>query len=212
MVSRHTTDSAYLGPVDGYMRAADGSSIENNRQLRPDRTMALQIVITLAGFFLLAAIWLAVLVSVDTEQRDAKLRAEGTATNLAFAAEWQLNRQLLATDQILQSLAAEWAADPVRFEANGWRKRVAVPDDLTLQIFLLDARGSVVSATRSELMGLDMSQLEHYTAQRSGRGKALFVGPAIRWKTSGRWEINLSRRLQREDGSFAGAIVATYDP
>ena len=178
---------------------------------RPSQTVGFQVVIVVAALVLIAATWMFTLVSMDTEQREARARVEGSASNLALAVEWQLNRQLQAADQTLQNLAAEWKSDPIRFDPVNWRKRSTLPGDVPLQVFLLDTQGFVMSATRPDLMGLDMSQLDYFTVQRGSR-KGLFVGPAIRWKTTGRWEINLSRRLERDDGSFAGVIVITYDP
>jgi signal transduction histidine kinase/ActR/RegA family two-component response regulator/HPt (histidine-containing phosphotransfer) domain-containing protein len=178
----------------------------------PGHALVLQVAIAVAAFLLIAATWAFTEVSMNTEAQEARARVEGSASNLALAVEWQLNRQLQATDQTMQNLAAEWRADPIHFDPNNWRKRSALPGDVSLQIFLLDSQGFVMSSTRPDLMGIDMSQQDYFAAQRLSRDKGLFIGPAIRWKSTGRWEINLSRRLERDDGSFAGAIVISYDP
>ena len=179
---------------------------------RPGHSPAIQIGIAIAALVLIAATWMFTLVSMDTEGREARTRVEGNAANLALAVEWQLNRQLQATDQTLQNLATAWKADPIHFDPSDWRRRSVLPADVSLQVFLLDSQGFVMSATRPDLMGVDMSQLDYFLVQRSGRATGLFVGPAIRWKSTGRWEINLSRRLEGPDGGFAGVIVGTYDP
>ena len=176
------------------------------------RTLALQSVIVIAAIVLLGMAWVFTLISIDTEQREARLRAEGSVSNLALAVEWQLNSQLQAIDQTLLTLADDWKADPVHFDPNGWRRRSALPGDVSLQVYLLDTQGFVMSTTRPDQMRVDMSDRDYFQAQRSPMRKGMFVGPAIRWKATGRWEINLSRRLERSDGSFAGAIVVTYDP
>ncbi len=179
---------------------------------------ALQVTILLAALALIAATWLITFVSIQQTASETRSRAEANANNLALAADWQLSRQLQATDQALQSLAAEWVADPVKFEQGNWRRRASALGDIALQIFFVDSQGMVTISTRPDFVGQDMSnrdvfavQRDFYTAQRAGRTK-MYVGPAVRWKSSGRWEINLSRRLEREDGSFAGAVVVSYDP
>jgi signal transduction histidine kinase/DNA-binding NarL/FixJ family response regulator len=186
-----------------------------------DRTspaLALQAAIVLAALALIVATWTITFVSIEQTAAETRSRAEATATNLALAADWQLSRQLQVTDQALQSLAGEWAADPVKFEQGNWRRRAAALGDIALQIFFVDSQGMVMISTRPDFVGQDMSQRDifavqrdGYMAQRAGRTK-MYVGPATRWKSSGRWEINLSRRLEREDGSFAGAVVISYDP
>lgn len=175
-------------------------------------SLVIQLGIALATLVLIAATWIFTLVSMDTEEREARGRVEGSASNLALSVEWQLNRQLQSIDETMQNLAADWKADPIHFDPNAWRRRSGLLADISAQIFLLDTQGYVMAATRPDLMGLDMSQSDYFTAQRSGRAKGLFVGPAIHWKTTGRWEINLSRRLVSNDGAFAGVITVSYDP
>jgi signal transduction histidine kinase/CheY-like chemotaxis protein len=184
-------------------------------QARPPRRVrigALQIVILIAALVLVGLTWGFTLVSVDTEEREARAHAEGNVANLSRALEWQLNRQLLAIDQTLQILAAEWRNDPAKFDPAVWKRRSTLLGDVSLQVYVLDTQGFVISSTRPDLLGLDMSDRDYFQAQRASRRAGLFVGPAIRWKATGRWEINLSRRLERDDTLFAGAIVVTYDP
>jgi len=179
---------------------------------RGARGLVFQTVIIVAAMLLIGVTLIFTLISIDTETREARGRAEGSVANLAIAVEWQLNRQLQAIDQTLQVLADDWKADPIRFDPQAWRKRSTLIGDVSLQVFLLDTQGFVMSSTRPELMSLDMSDRDYFLAARNLRNKGLFVGPAIKWQATGRWEINLSRRLERADGSFAGAIVVSYDP
>jgi signal transduction histidine kinase/CheY-like chemotaxis protein len=191
------------------MSAEAGSQ---RRPLRRVRIGALQIVILVAALVLVGLTWGFTLVSIDTEEREARAHAEGNVANLARALEWQLNRQLLAIDQTLQILAAEWHNDPVKFDPAVWKKRSTLLGDVSLQVYVLDSQGFVISSTRPDMMGIDMSDRDYFQAQRASRRTGLYVGPAIRWKSTGRWEMNLSRRLERDDQSFAGAMVVTYDP
>ncbi len=179
---------------------------------RPGHAVSIQLAIAIAAFVLIAAMWVFTFVSMDTEEHEALSRAEGSASNLALSVEWQLNRQFQSCDQILQSLAAEWKADPDHFDSSLWRKRSAMLGDVSLQGFLLNAQGLVVASTQRSLIGVDLSGADFFTSQLRPRNKALFVGPAVRWKGTGRWVINLSRRLEKDDGSFAGAVVMSYDP
>jgi len=179
---------------------------------RPRRSVTLMALIVAAALTLVALTWEFTSVSVDTSQREAQTHAEGNVANLALAVEWQLNRQLQAIDQMMQVLAAQWKADPIHFDPASWKRRSTVLADVSLQVFLLDSAGFVMSSTRPDLIGFDQSDRDYFQTQKASRRAGLFIGPAIRWKATGRWEINLSRRLERDNGSFAGALVVTYDP
>ena len=179
---------------------------------RRQTNFTLKALVVAAALVLGALTWGFTVVSVDTDQREAQSHAEGNVSNLALAVEWQLNRQLQAIDQVMQLLSAQWKTDPIHFDPESWKKRSSLLGDVSLQVFLLDSRGYVMSSTKPDLLGFDLSDRDYFQAQRDSRRAGLYVGPAIRWKTTGRWEINLSRRLERDDGTFAGALIITYDP
>ena len=179
---------------------------------QPTRIVVLQLAIAAAAMLLALVTWTFTLASIGTEEREAQFHAEANVANLALAVEWQLQRQLQAIDETMQTLAADWRADPIHFDPGSWRRRSSLLGDLSLQVSLLDRHGFVVATTRQELMGVNQSERDYFQAQAASRRAGLFIGPAINWKATGRWEISLSRRLEGDDGAFAGAIVVTYDP
>jgi signal transduction histidine kinase/CheY-like chemotaxis protein len=181
-------------------------------QRLPTRALAFQIAIVAAALVLIMVTWVFTLISIDTEEREARMRAEGNVDNLALTVEWQLRRQLQAIDQTLIIMANDWKGDPIRFDPDASRARSALLGDGSVQIFLLDTMGFVMSSTQPDMIRLDMSDRDFFAVQRASRTKGLFAGPSLRLKSAGRWEINLSRRLERADGSFAGVIVVSYDP
>ena len=179
-------------------------------------TAARRVLIIVAAVLLVAMTWAFTLVSVRTEWQEATLRAEGSVNNLALAVEWQLNRQLQGVDQILAGLVDEWKADPLHFDPGAWRRR-AIPSREAfgggaLQAHQLDTQGVVLSSTMPAMTRQNLADRDYFLAQRGAGPKGLFIGPAVRWSATGRWEINLSRRLERNDGTFAGVVVVTYDP
>ena len=176
------------------------------------RSVALQLGIAVAAAILVALTWGFTYVSIHTEARQAQSHAESNVSNLALAVEWQLVRQLQAIDQTMQSMATEWRSDPIHFDPATWKRHSNLLGEVSLQVYLLDTSGFVMASTRRDLMGTDLSTRDYFQAQLSSRRRGLFIGPAIRWLANGRWEINLSRRLERANGSFAGVIVVSYDP
>ena len=176
------------------------------------RNLPLRALIVVAAVALIGTTWGFTLVSVETERRESQAHAESNVANLALAAEWQLNRQLEAIDQIMQIMCAQWTAKPGRFDAASWKRQSSMLGNISMQVFVLDTMGYVSQATRRELAGLNLSDRDYFEAHRGAQRVGLFIGPAIQWKATGRWEINLSRRLEHDDGSFGGVLVVTYDP
>jgi len=59
---------------------------------------------------------------------------------------------------------------------------------------------------------LNIASLPHFTAQRDNPGDGLFIAPAFRSVSTGKWISGASRALRNPDGSFAGIIAAAIDP
>jgi len=53
---------------------------------------------------------------------------------------------------------------------------------------------------------------EHFFAQVDAKTDDLFIGKPLLGRLSGRWTVQVSRRLRHPDGSFAGTITASLDP
>lgn len=80
---------------------------------------------------------------------------------------------------------------------------------------LVDARGSVVGATRGAqaAVGQDVTDRGFFTVHRGGEDAGLYVGPvfASRWVNQGERRFSLSRRLSGPGGEFLGVAVAIID-
>jgi signal transduction histidine kinase/AmiR/NasT family two-component response regulator/HPt (histidine-containing phosphotransfer) domain-containing protein len=150
--------------------------------------------------------------SVTSQAREAQARAESDVANIALGVEWQLNRQLQSLDQLMALLVSQWQSNPVGFDPTAWARKSSVLGDGSLQVLVLNAKGVVTAASDPVSLGLDMSGQRSFRSQRDSPAAGLFVGPAIGWGDLGRWEINLSRRLDTASGQFAGALVVAYDP
>ncbi len=56
-----------------------------------------------------------------------------------------------------------------------------------------------------------IADLPHFTEQRHAKGGNFFVSPPLRSAATGRWISAVSRRVNNDDGSFAGVITAPLD-
>ena len=93
--------------------------------------------------------------------------------------------------------------DPFRCRWRGKSVRSLLGDaSLQLYIVLDSARFRDREHASGPARASTCRDRDFFQAQRASRRSGLFVGPAIRWKATGRWEINLSRRLERERHQF----------
>jgi diguanylate cyclase (GGDEF)-like protein len=168
----------------------------------------------LLGLALIVAIWLAVL-QQDRRERDGAQRAlvQDTAS-LARVFEENVIRAIAEVDKVLLFLRHTHQRDGNR---HGWpeiiREAYAV-SDLTLQISIIDATGTLIanSATPGKVKPMDLSDREHFRVHRERAEDRIFISRPVLGRLSRKWSVQLTRRLSGPNGAFAGVIVASLDP
>ena len=172
-----------------------------------------QVTIILAALVLITLAWTAAHEAIRVHRTEALARVRMEALGTALAIEEQLRRELLTLAQTLHILEYVWELDPTHFDLATWYSHVGVLSDVSLQLFISDARGIVRSSTRPAIIGTDVSgrdYFRHEEALPADDGK-MFVGSLTQGQVTHLWQINLVRRLDNSDGSFAGVIAASYD-
>ncbi|HTH44279.1 MAG TPA: sensor domain-containing diguanylate cyclase [Oxalicibacterium sp.] len=77
-------------------------------------------------------------------------------------------------------------------------------------LFVMDQTGrAVVSSQPWMARGLMYDDREYFKYHRHFTNRSAHIGPAVYSKSTGDWVLTVSRRLNHEDGSFAGVVVAT---
>ena len=69
----------------------------------------------------------------------------------------------------------------------------------------------ITSSMRSADNSIDASDRVYFRHHRDSPSRDVFIGPAIRSKSTDEWIVTLSRRFDRPDGSFGGVVLASID-
>jgi signal transduction histidine kinase/CheY-like chemotaxis protein len=175
--------------------------------------LATQAAIVAAALVLIGLLWVGSLQALRANRDDMKARAAASIASEALIFADEISNHLAAVDRTLQRLEREWEADPHGFDLPPWRRRAVGLSDAALQLFIVDAGGIVRQATDSALIGKNMGDrgfFQNRAALPRDDGD-MYIGDATPKADGAGWTLNLSRRLDAPDGSFAGVISVTYD-
>jgi PAS domain S-box-containing protein len=164
----------------------------------------------LAGF-------LAILVtSLVNEHRNAEARAQVEAENLSRVLQEHALATVQKIDLLLRDVQGHMRPADMRAAHSPDSPRARelhillksrlenVPEASVLHV--TNARGDHVYSSLDPVPRINIADRYHFTRQRSDPAAGLVISPPIKSRTTGKWAFVLSRRLNFEDGSFAGIV------
>jgi diguanylate cyclase (GGDEF)-like protein/PAS domain S-box-containing protein len=165
---------------------------------------------------LLAIMWTAVIYQVRQEKRTARFEAVLHSQSLSRTLAEHTNHLLRQADHATQlfKLKFEETRGALRLDdftrKNGMLDSL-MPSKLDLPLALVDADGRIVDS-RHGYFEPDMRQQPFFKRHAAnGQDISLVSTPVVEPRTK-KWQIQISRRLNGADGSFAGAILVMIDP
>lgn len=171
----------------------------------------LDLLICAACLVVITGIWLVTSQRVAFERNQAVRAAVQSNGNLAIAFEQQLFRTFGAAAQVAAFVREQYLRLGTDIDLRTWVDKRVIREELINIISVVDETGTIVSS--SQAVGpVNYADRQFFIAQRENTEDSLYVSPPVLGRVSGRWQVPMSLRISREDGSFAGVIVMSVDP
>ncbi len=170
--------------------------------------------VTLFGVIMVILLWIGVAAKhfenrandLDNYRRDTE--------NVALLFEENVLRSIGEMDKALLYLrrTIEQTAPPRDFHAIVGTSDIL--SELIVQVAIIDADGILRASNVGPQPAppTDLSDREHFRFHREHDTDILFISKPLIGRASGRWSVQLTRRLSNPDKSFAGVVVASFNP
>lgn len=158
-----------------------------------------------AGLWALTAHW------IETEHHeaiDAMIRDSG---NLARSLEEHTVRTIQAADQAVLFLSYEYARQGPSLDISAYLGSGVILGDIFNLFSLVDEHGDVVASSK-QFTPTNLSDREHVRVHAEADTGRLFISKPVLGRVSEKWSIQMTRRLNKPDGSFGGVAVVSLDP
>jgi diguanylate cyclase (GGDEF)-like protein len=171
-------------------------------------------VSTLLCAMMIALVWVGVGFHLQVEHGDAERAAVQNSANLARAFEEHLSRTLNEIDRSLKSIRSNYLLDPAGFDLRRWLEISRLFDGNTLQVAIITPDGFIKlsNINSATAVGTDLRDREHFRRFVDTDTDDLFVSKPVIGRTTGKWSVQLARRITNPDGSFGGVVDASLDP
>ncbi|MGO8917539.1 MAG: ATP-binding protein [Stellaceae bacterium] len=172
----------------------------------------LPLGILLFGTIVLGLFWAGLGRDALRERSSAITQAQRDTTNIAIAFREYIRRTISAVDHVMLTVKAEYAIDPDRYRLPSWIENSPLSGSM-IQIGIIDANGRLRESTLgSSDSEIDLSDREHFRHHLDPSAAQPYISAPVLGRVSKKWSIQISRRLERSDGTFAGVLVFSLDP
>ena len=178
----------------------------------PGRHQLGVLLLWLAATALLLMAWGHVYTLVG-ESREREMRGvERDLANFTRLSQEHALRTFRSADQVIRFVQARYLELGTRLDLAKLTREGVIDAELFNQIGIIDAQGIYLLSNLPIRERLDLSDREHFKVHRTQDSGQLFVSRPVIGRASGKWSIQLTRRINRSDGSFGGVVVLSIDP
>lgn len=166
------------------------------------------LVVTL----LITASWLHVCSLIEADRTRTIANTERDLANLTRVTQEHTERTLRSADQALSFVKARYEAVGDALDLKALTQQGVIDTDIFNQVGVIDADG-IYKLSNLPINGrIDLSDREHFKVHLTADTKALFISRPVLGRASDKWSLQLTRRINRKDGSFGGVAVVSLDP
>lgn len=171
------------------------------------------LLATALGFAVIGMIWTAVEMDIRQERAFANRSAVQSAENYARLFDEHIKQAINETDNTIKFIRHDYLREVGTFDLQVWVQNHYSFKELALQFTIIGADGRMeTTTTAGATPRVDLSDREHFRVHVAGTTDTLFISQPVLGRASGRWSIQLTRRITDEAGVFRGVIVASLDP
>lgn len=164
------------------------------------------------GLIMVLVIWLGAAFHLSTFRNQLFLSVQQNTANLAHAFERDVVQSLREVDWTILLLRSYYARQDRSFDFAGLTNELNNASGLTLQYAIIGSDGWLLQSSVSNTAPVNLQDREHFQVHLNSNDDKLFVSKPVLGKVSGKWSIQLTRRIIKPDGSFGGVMVASVDP
>jgi hypothetical protein len=164
------------------------------------------LLLWLTAAVLLSLTWWHVFALVGDNRAKELANTERDLANLTRVSQEHANRTFRSADQVIRFIQARYLELGDKLDLTALTNQGVIDAEIFPQVGIIDANGIYALANRPVTGKLDLSDREHFKVHVTATSDALFVSQPVLGRATGKWSIQLTRRISRPNGDLAGVV------
>lgn len=169
------------------------------------------MLIIVLGITLTLLIWLSVTLKIHYEREAEMKYSLKIVGNLARAFEEHILRTIINADQIALFVKKQYERGH-EFDLMPYFQDGTIALQPYVLISIADENGNLIASSQEPFVFSNISDREHFQIHKTSNEGQLYISKPLLGRSSGKWSIQMTRRITKLDGSFGGVVVVSVDP
>jgi signal transduction histidine kinase len=170
------------------------------------------VLVWITAALLMAVTWGHVF-SLASETRTRELaNAERDLSNITRLTQEHTTRTLRSADQVIRFIQSRYLEVGNRLDLAQLTNQGVIDTEIFNQIGVIDAQGIYILSNKPIKSRIDLSDRTHFKVHVSSSTEGLYISQPVLGRATGLWSIQLTRRINKLNGEFAGVVVISIDP
>jgi diguanylate cyclase (GGDEF)-like protein len=161
---------------------------------------------------IIVVIWSATLPRIHAERQDTRNLVVAQTEQLSSAFVQHIGKTVHDADAVVSWMKYEYERSPSTFDLATYERQGLISADTALQVTLVGANGEVLQSTTPNAKQVNLSDRPHFLIHQANPEAGLYISQPVLGRVSNQWTLQLTRRLNNPDGSFAGVVVVSENP
>ena len=168
-------------------------------------------VVVLLGLVLLCSIWVGLYYKVQSERKMELDSAFRETANFARTFEEHAVRTIKGMDQIALFLKYQYEKEGRNLDIPRYVSEGRFADQPFVLLSVMDGNGELAVSSQVPFVGSNLKDRDHFLIHKYVN-RGLYISKPVLGRSSGKWSIQLTRRVNKPDGSFDGVVAVSVDP
>lgn len=152
-------------------------------------------------------------VQLSSETRERELAASvRDLSNLTRLSQEHAIRTVRSADQVIRFVQSRYLEMGSRLDLAKLTAQGVIDDEIFNQVGVIDAKGIYILSNKPTTGKLDLSDRPHFRVHIPNDSAGLYISRPVVGRATGKWSIQLTRRITKPNGDFAGVVVISIDP
>ena len=169
-------------------------------------------VIIVFGIFMLCFLWGGLYHKIDSERQIEINSAVKISAKLARVFEEHTLSIIKDADQAVLFLKYGYEKKGRDMHIPSYARGEKFADQPFILMGVIDEQGNFVISNQVSLIHSNLRDREHFFIHKEFNNGNLFISKPVLGRSSGKWSIQMTRRVNKPDGTFGGVAVVAVDP